>query len=175
MWFENKNWDQETLLAATLRIDHDIHAMTLGNHVALRASGTQGSSFLSLYLNSFSSIQSHFSLLPSTLKENIKLKKAHGHLVLCFSLICRIMGLTVEETMHMFLFLHARAIISSAVRLGVIGPYKGQSLLLTMDPIVESLLKRDSIENCSHGWGSNPVLDILQGGHDRLYSRLFNS
>jgi urease accessory protein len=113
-----------------------------------------------------------------------------GHLVICFSLLCRGLGLQIDDTIHLFLFMHCRTAISSAIRLGVIGPYRGQELLLEFQSQVEKLVE-SSMEMMSKassheemvnldeiymlGWGTNPLLDILQGGHDRLYSRLFNS
>ncbi|GAA5969474.1 hypothetical protein JCM3765_006898 [Sporobolomyces pararoseus] len=39
-------------------------------------------------------------------------------------------GLSLNRSLHLFLFLHARSILSSAVRLNVIGPYSAHRLLL---------------------------------------------
>ena len=131
-------------------------------------------------------------------KSETKTDQTAGHLVICFALLCRGLELDIKETIHLFLFMHVRSLISSAIRLGVIGPYRGQELLLEYQAQVERLVEScmqlaessmniNSLSKTSTndtfnldniymlGWATNPLLDILQGGHDRLYSRLFNS
>jgi urease accessory protein UreF len=109
------------------------------------------------------------------------------------------------------MFIHTKNIVSSAIRLNLIGPYEGQIILYHAKEEVEKIIMRyekiiiryekiiiryyDSIENLHMNdsgsklqlkWDSedvihpvssqsSPLLDILQGSHDSLYSRLFNS
>ena len=73
------------------------------------------------------------------------------------------------------MYLFARTIYSSAVRLNVVGPYEAQKLLLDSRKNVEEIIRKTkdlTIDDCCQ---TNPLLDVCQGMHDRLYSRLFNS
>lgn len=108
-----------------------------------------------------------------------------------------------ERTLHLHLFLHARAILSSSVRLNQIGPYNAQSLLLhTAPPIIDAELQvyaqapyegdvtistRQPLtaeeEEMEEDYEGNkggpravwPLGEILQGRHDFMHSRLFNT
>jgi urease accessory protein len=118
----------------------------------------------------------------------------------------------VEKMQSLLLFQHSRSLVSAAVRLNLIGPYRGQRLLVSLSSVSNDALKavreREESVLCdeSHsknnlpGWNelefgmsecqediiyciraekascqTAPVIDIVQGLHDRLYSRLFNS
>lgn len=81
----------------------------------------------------------------------------------------------LENTLHLWLYLFTRTIYSSAVRLNIVGPYEAQKLLLESREPIEKIIQRTkdiSIDDCCQ---TNPLLDVCQGMHDRLYSRLFNS
>lgn len=81
----------------------------------------------------------------------------------------------IENTLHLWLYLFTRTIFSSAVRLNVVGPYEAQRLLLNSRQSIEEIIQRTKemgMEDCCQ---TNPLLDVCQGMHDRLYSRLFNS
>ena len=83
--------------------------------------------------------------------------------------------LLLENTLHLWLYLFTRTIYSSAVRLNIIGPYEAQKMLLMSRKAIETILKQTKeigLEDCCQ---TNPLLDVCQGMHDRLYSRLFNS
>lgn len=81
----------------------------------------------------------------------------------------------IENTLHLWLYLFTRTIFSSGVRLNVVGPYEAQKLLLESRKSIEVIIERTkdmTIDDCCQ---TNPLLDVCQGMHDRLYSRLFNS
>ena len=82
--------------------------------------------------------------------------------------------------MHLHLFLQARAILSSAVRLNLVGPYASQRLLLTdVRPAVTAALDawRKHAEIVEEGGPATtwPLGEILAARHDQLHSRIFNS
>lgn len=83
--------------------------------------------------------------------------------------------------MHLHLFLQARAILSSAVRLNLVGPYASQRLLLTdVRPAVTDALqdwrrRADEGDEESGPATTWPLGEILAARHDQLHSRIFNS
>jgi urease accessory protein len=97
-----------------------------------------------------------------------------GHLPICFALATISLDIRLPKAEFMFLFLHVRTIVSSAIRLSLLGPYQGQTIMYNSKALVEKLL---TIKGCdpNDAFQTNPILDILQGSHDRLYTRIFNS
>jgi urease accessory protein len=84
--------------------------------------------------------------------------------------------LILERCMYVFLLNHAKAVMSAAVRLSLVGPYQAQTILAA--PQTRRLLKgvldevRDmSIDDAGQTWA---LLDVYQGRQEILYSRVFN-
>ena len=69
----------------------------------------------------------------------------------------------------------ARGVLSAAVRLGLIGSYEAQRLQHACGPRLDDVLDRCGAIGVEDVAQTAPVLDLLQAGHDRLYSRLFQS
>lgn len=98
----------------------------------------------------------------------------------------------VERSQYLHLFLQARSLLSSSVRLNTIGPYAAQQLLLhAVRPLVDGEMKRckhlttgllppaanedlgkDEIRGPAMTW---PLGEILAARHDLQHSRIFNS
>ena len=97
-------------------------------------------------------------------------------------------------TQHLFLFLHARSLLSSAIRLNTLGPYVAHRLLLhDVRPLVEEALQScqdmrvsaDFTEDGKEWWEREeeddgpattwPLGEILAARHDQLHSKIFNS
>jgi len=55
--------------------------------------------------------------------------KLHGHLAPVFGLVCHYLGIESQLSQQMFLFTASRGILSSAVRLNVLGPNEAQAVL----------------------------------------------
>ncbi|TPX72850.1 hypothetical protein SpCBS45565_g00040 [Spizellomyces sp. 'palustris'] len=154
-------------------LDEEYDGLAGSNHVARRAS------------RGFPA--AHGGDVVSVFKTDVRASRTAGHLPICFGVVSNCLGIslgtvTIERTSHLFLFLHVRSILSAAIRLNLVGPYQGQELLLTLQKSVERVLKKQSEiksgvdEGTWRGaWQTAPVVDILQGLHDRLYSRMFNS
>ena len=73
------------------------------------------------------------------------------------------------------LYVTARALFSSSVRLGLIGPLQGQTLLYQLIGQLDALVDRARDLTPKDAAQTAPLLEIMQGGQDRLYSRLFQS
>jgi urease accessory protein len=78
--------------------------------------------------------------------------------------------------MYVFLLNHAKAVVSAAVRLGMVGPYQAQSILAStltrqlLRDILEEVKDLD-LDDAGQTWA---LIDIYQGRQEILYSRVFN-
>ncbi|MEO2196042.1 MAG: urease accessory UreF family protein [bacterium] len=89
--------------------------------------------------------------------------------------IFQTIGLPLDTARRVTLYGTARGVLSAAVRLGIVGSYQAQQMQHQAAPWLDTTLER------SRGLGPEdicqtaPIIDLLQAGHDRLYSRLFQS
>ncbi|KAI8368415.1 hypothetical protein EDC96DRAFT_441482 [Choanephora cucurbitarum] len=168
--------DQEDPLAELTEADATCDAVMTANSVARRASLAQGIAMLTLFLKCFTQEDQQYDIsIIKKWKLMIRGEKADGHFAICYGLVCRYLQVDIENTLHLWLYLFTRTIYSSAVRLNIIGPYEAQKMLLMSRKAIETILnqtKEIGLEDCCQ---TNPLLDVCQGMHDRLYSRLFNS
>ncbi|CAE6520257.1 unnamed protein product [Rhizoctonia solani] len=188
-----------------LELDDLYDKMTL-NHVARRASKTQGVALLTLYSRGFSlplvlrqpsdtTQPDKTTQLVDTLKLQIRQGRTPGHLPICWGILTSGLELSSERSTEVHLFLYARSILSSAIRLNTLGPYGAQQVLLhIVKPLVQELAKSRfgsvtaagirAIE--SHGVAGEdeeqdgpvntwPLGEILAARHDLQHSRIFNS
>src|SRR5580765_4292529 len=84
-------------------------------------------------------------------------------------------GVPLPIVQKVVLYGGARGVLSAAVRLGIAGSFEAQRMQYECSPWLERIADRCgalSIDDLAH---TAPVLDLLQAGHDRLYSRLFQS
>lgn len=204
----------EQSLRTLLALDSLYESMTL-NHVARRASTTQGVALLSLYSKGFSapriypvsqqdrspdkdgSASSVASHLVDKLKLKVRREETPGHLPICWGVLTAALGLSLERSQFLHLFLCARGVLSAAVRMNICGPYAAQQLLLhAVRPIVTEEASRcanlrtgasrplpeaDQVsfdedvmtnEGPAITW---PLGEILAARHDLQHSRVFNS
>ncbi|KAI0258598.1 UreF-domain-containing protein [Gloeopeniophorella convolvens] len=192
-------------LAALARVDALYDASTL-NHVTRRASCAQGAALLTLYTKGFTrppallfgapsldEREARASALVSALKLRVR-RGEHdvpGHLPVCWGVLAGALGLTVDRGAHLHLFLHARGVLSAAVRMNALGPYAAQQLLLhAVQPLIHAtaaetaqlvsgaLQEEDADDEHADErlpattW---PLGEILAARHDLLHSRIFNS
>jgi len=131
----------------------------LANHVANRASRTQGRAFHSTCSRIFS-----LSLDVSGLKM---------HLAPLWGAVFPLVGLSLEDAQRLYLWSTARGVLSAAVRLGLAGTHEAQTLLAQLAPSLDEVYSActglDALAQTA------PIADLLQATHDRLYSRLFQS
>jgi urease accessory protein len=135
----------------------------LANHVANRASRTQGRALLSACVRIF---PGEIALATADLRM---------HLAPLWGVVFRALGLSLEEAQRLYLWSTARGVLSAAVRLGLAGTHQAQSLLADLGPVLDevhaacALLGPESLSQPA------PLADLLQATHDQLYSRLFQS
>jgi urease accessory protein len=87
----------------------------------------------------------------------------------------RTIGLPLATVQKVVLYGTARGVLSAAVRLGVAGSYEAQRLQFECGPWLDRVLERCGDLDESDLAQTAPILDLLHSGHDRLYSRLFQS
>ncbi|KAI8927706.1 hypothetical protein BC831DRAFT_503782 [Entophlyctis helioformis] len=207
----------EAVVDSLVAIDKRYDAFAGTNHVARRASTAQGIAYLTLVGRSFADAaaeaaahdrSAHDSTAASlvvaeSLKMRIRKGATPGHLPICYAVACHSLGISLDRAQSLILYLHARAIVSSAVRMNLIGPYLGQTLLYRLKTRTEGLLASPSarapyaspepepepgqtfdqrprltsslvcgklVDVKAMGVQTSPLVDVLQGCHDRLYS-----
>ena len=149
-------------------LDQLCESFTL-NHVANRASRSQGRAL-------FSSAERIFALPElQELRPGRPGQPAFFHLAPMFGVIARSLGLNCVTTSRLFLFLHLRALLASAVRLGIVGPLAAQTLQHGLGARAEEIVQMSQGLTIHDIAQTSPLLELWQGTQDRLYSRLFQS
>lgn len=144
------------------------HRSFSGSFPAKSAHASSAVNALQLYAQNFKRVdlEEHPDLLPS-----------HGHFAATWGIVSVVLGFAAEDAAWCYLFGHVRAVLSAAVRLGVLGPYHAQGLLASQearDLVNEGVRRWSDVpwEDAGQGW---PVGDLWVGRHECLYSRMFNS
>ncbi len=89
--------------------------------------------------------------------------------------IFRSIGLPLATAQKVVLYGTARGVLSAAVRLGIAGSFEAQRMQHECSPWLDRTADRSSALSIDDLAQTAPLLDLLQAGHDRLYSRLFQS
>jgi urease accessory protein len=87
----------------------------------------------------------------------------------------RAVGLPLPTVQKVVLYGAARGVLSAAVRLGIAGSFEAQRMQYECGPWLDRIADRCSALSIDDLAQTAPLLDLLQAGHDRLYSRLFQS
>ncbi|KAJ5173840.1 Urease accessory protein UreF [Penicillium coprophilum] len=173
-------------------LDNDLDAST-PCIVAQRASIAQGRALIGVWERAFrasfagnpvsedaetaaTAIDELSDALKSCLEEDEDLGPK-GHFAPLWGVVCRAMGLDLQQTAYVFVMNHAKAVLSAAVRAGVMGPYQAQNVLASQE-LQDTMMRRIGRE-----WNTLveeagqvvPALDLWVGRHELLYSRIFNS
>jgi len=154
--FVNAAFDESQSLA---ELDKLYDAFT-PNHVANRSSRTQGKAFLTAAKRVF----------DVTTQE-----PPCGHSVPVFGAVARALGIPRQTAARLAFFGHLRGLLMAAVRLNIVGPMAAQVLQQRLSPLAETILHRSSALSIQDIAQTSPLIDLWQGNHDRLYSRLFQS
>lgn len=179
---------------ALMELDNDLDASTPCT-VQRRASVAQGRALLSVWEKAFKASAERIvdesetqgreaAVALSTFSADLKAAAVsdaplpvNGHLAPLWGAVALSLGQNLEEAGYVFLMNHAKAVISAGVRASVMGPYHAQSLLASV--MLQKLVK-ESLENVwflqpEDAGQAVPSLDLWQGRHELLYSRIFNS
>jgi len=138
----------------------------LANHVANRASRTQGRAFLSTAARVFPERMAPVQERAAGLKL---------HLSPVWGAAVSALGLGLLDAQRVFLWTTARNVLSAAVRLGLIGTHEAQALLAELSPLLDEVQATCGQLGVDALAQPAPLADLIQGTHDRLYSRLFQS
>lgn len=139
------------------------------SHVANRASRAQGQALLAAAERSFA------NGALKTLRQRVTNEKLPGHLAPVFGAVGQALQLNAPTVMRLFVFTQMRGWVSSAVRLGIVGPFEGQSIQHRLGPCAERALERCAALSLDEVAQTAPLIELFQGAQDRLYSRLFQS
>lgn len=175
---------------AIMELDNDIDASTPCT-VARRASIAQGRALLSVWEKAFcyatlNEMSEGLEAATALTEFSADLKAAaisteplpvNGHLAPIWGAAALSLGLSIEETGYIFLFNHAKAVISAGVRASVMGPYQAQALLAgePLQRLVKQTLEKAWTMRPEEAGQAVPAMDLWVGRHELLYSRIFNS
>jgi len=137
------------------------------NSVANRASRTQGRTLMA------TAVRVWPSRALDALQARVEATSAHAAPV--SGAVFGTLGLTRPATQRLVLFGAARGVLSAAVRLGIVGSYEAQRLQQACAPWLDRVAGECAGLTVNDLAQTAPLIDILQAGHDRLYSRLFQS
>lgn len=140
---------------------------TVPNHVANRASRALGQGLLT------SAVAAFGREALSELKAQVRRERLPAHLPVITGVVATAVGVALPASQRLFLFLHLRTLVSTAVRLGIVGPLEAQAVQHRLGPVADTVLQRCQELLPEQAATSAPLHDLFQGHHDRLYSRLF--
>src|ERR1700686_400628 len=140
----------------------------LANHVANRASRTQGGALFATAARIFPTEMRPLRAVAG----NAGLKL---HVAPLSGAVHQALGLGAEETLRLFLWTAMRGVLSAAVRLGLVGTHEAQAQQAGLAGGLEALLAACVPLGTGSLAQTAPVADLLSAAHDRLYSRLFQS
>lgn len=170
-------------------LDNDFDASTPCT-VARRASVAQGRALLAVWDRSFktqygdastghvldqdSGAVEALSAFSATLRTSSDI---NAHYAPLWGLVSRVLAVPLREAAYLFLFSHARTVISAAVRASVMGPYQAQAVLASVElqERIRGLVEEGWSTAVEDAGQSVPVMDLWVGRHEKLYSRIFNS
>lgn len=146
----------------------------MSNHVANRASRSQGQAFLATASRVFA--QPAIGEFAAASRSSVAgAARRCLHLGPVFGVVAAGLGVEAPAACSLFLFLSLRSFVSAAVRLGIVGPLQGQSIQETLSYEADDLVRLSIDLNIDDVALTTPLLDLAQATHDRLYSRLFQS
>lgn len=185
------------------RLDRLCHA-TMSNHVTRRASEATGNALLRVVESTFSETSSTLKALRNYLRKDPTLRGHYAPLFgfVC-GIISG--GFEVPMIGRMLLFTILRDLMSAATRLSLVGPFEAATIQRRLSIEAEEIIrgtklssdvqmdhltikypvmKLNGLNDSKFGeaadfsiavWQTDPILDLIQGSHDQLYSRLFVS
>lgn len=151
-----------------LSIDGSLDAL-LSNHVANRASRTQGRAFIATAARVFDRPE---------LRELAELAQGGGsraHFAPLFGAAMAALGMSRQEASTLHLHSALRGLLSAAVRLAVIGPHEAARMHDRLAPTLEAVLTQCAHLSVDDAATVLPLLDVVWATHDGLYARLFQS
>lgn len=173
------------------QLDNDLDASTPCT-VARRASVAQGRALLNVWekalrqsinhsctgaLAAAECIKSFARTLKLSALSSEDIADVNGHFAPLWGAVCLALGLEIQQVAYLFLFNHAKMVLSAAVRASVMGPYQAQSILAGqhLQTQIRTCLARVWDVHPEDAGQVVPSMDLWVGRHELLYSRIFNS
>ncbi len=154
-------------VAALTALDGRCDAYT-PSQVANRASRAQGQALLRTAAAAFEG--------PARdLAERVRREQLAGHLAPMTGAVLRVLGIPIAVAQRLVLHVAMRGVLSAGVRLGLAGPLEAQRIQSRLGARADEVIATFGLLGAEEAAQSTPLLDILQGHQDRLYSRLFQS
>lgn len=144
----------------------------LSNGVANRASRAQGQAFLAAASRT---LGGGGGGELRVLNQRVRQQSLPGHWPIVFGAIGGSLGLDAPRLARLLLFITVRGLISAGVRLGIVGPIQAQTVQFELHGYAELLVERALTCGVDDATQTSPPVELMQGVHDRLYSRLFVS
>jgi urease accessory protein len=137
------------------------------NAVANNASRVQGRTLLATVNR----------IWPSAAISDVHVRSAGtcAHVAPLTGAVFHAIGLPLPTAQRVVLYAAARGVISAAVRLGIAGSYEAQRLLFECGLLLDRAAARCTDMSDADLAQTEPLIDLLQSAHARLYSRLFQS
>ena len=154
-----------------------LHDAFLTNAVANRASRVQGRTLIASAVRIWpcAALDGLHALVASTPHAQPPTPKLCAHVAPLTGVVFRALGVPRETAQRIVLYGAARGVLSAAVRLGVTGSYDAQRLQSAVGFWSAGVAARYADTDEHDLAQTAPIIDVLQGAHDRLYSRLFQS
>jgi urease accessory protein len=143
------------------------HDAAVVNRVLNRASRSQGRAHLDACVRSFGGPRLH------ALREASR--EGPRHLAPVFGASLATLDVERDATLRLHLHGTVRGLVSAAVRLALVGPAEGQRLHAAAAATLDAALRECSAHEVTTQTQTAPLHDLLAGGHELLYSRLFAS
>jgi urease accessory protein len=140
----------------------------LTNHVASRASRTQGRAFLDTCARIFPE-----PVAP--LRQAAREAKLRYHHAPLFGAVLRVLDVELSDAQQLLLSLTLRGTLSAAVRMGIVGTHESHQLQHQCAPLLDAVFDACAGLGVESLAQTAPLMDLLGATHDRLYSRLFLS
>jgi urease accessory protein len=139
------------------------------NHVANRSSRSIGQALLASAAKSMGCEQ------LTVLRKDFRRQGQPCHQPVMWAVVTGCLGLAAQRPEQLYLFAAARDLVSSAVRLGLVGPTFAQVLLRRSEQAAQQALVLARGRDWRLPAMTVPLQDVVHGRHDHLYSRLFHS
>ncbi|KAK4752364.1 hypothetical protein SAY87_021162 [Trapa incisa] len=157
--------------ADTLReLDRTLDAM-LTNEVSRKASIAQGSALMRVAAAAFTEIPSLKEMRSHFLGSG----SVCFHHAPVFGLICGLLGFDGEMSQRAYVFITMRDVLSAATRLNLVGPLGAAILQHQISDVAEAVVEKWKNRAADDACQTVPLLDVIQGCHGYLFSRLFCS
>ncbi|EFJ26720.1 hypothetical protein SELMODRAFT_96579 [Selaginella moellendorffii] len=156
-------------VAGWIELDRLLNA-TLSNHVARRASSSQGSALLRTAATVYPDLAE-----LGELRGVVRAGRASGHHAGVFGIVCGLLKLDALTCQRAYLYLTLRDVLSAATRLNLVGPLQAAAMQQSLRGFGEAVVRKCADRGVEDACQVSPLLDTAQACHDHLFSRLFCS